>query len=567
MFFPVRKILFWFLLCSGTCFAVDRNAFTFTKYDLEIRVSPDEQAVAARGKVTLRNESDQSQKNIVLQISSSLEWRMIELNGQKLEYVADDYNSDIDHTGKLTEAVVTLPQPVAPKGTIELDLGYSGTIPRDASRLTAVKVPEASALASDWDRVGQEFTAVRGVGHVIWYPIATEGARFEGPLFPTIAQWQGRQRETTMKTRFCWITEEDRSYSVVANGTFEGIGGGVEGGEGNRTGCTSFSFSNLNETVPTFAIAPFEMLTRPAISLHFLKGHDSQASDYALAAEKVQPLIEEWFGKTKQKIQVIELPETGDAPFDSGAVLFTPLDLRDKKRVETEMAHQLTHAAFISPRQWISEGLAQFSELLVRETHEGRQAALDFADDSLPALVAAEKDAATAGNGSNGALTSTTDEIYYRVKAMYVWSMLRDMIGDDALKAVLKNYRPVDDKEPSYLQRLIAAQSKHDLEWFFDDWVYRDRGLPQLKIETAIPRQTLNNSYVVAITVENTGGAGAEIPVTVQSESGQQTLRLLVPAHQKATTRLSVPGKPKEVIVNDGSVPESDNTGDRMQLK
>ena len=33
------------------------------------------------------------------------------------------------------------------------------------------------------------------------------------------------------------------------------------------------------------------------------------------------------------------------------------------------------------------------------------------------------------------------------------------------------------------MQRLIEAElpEKRDLETFFDDWVYRDRGLPQLK--------------------------------------------------------------------------------------
>jgi aminopeptidase N len=232
------------------------------------------------------------------------------------------------------------------------------------------------------------------------------------------------------------------------------------------------------------------------------------------------------------------------------------------------MAHQLTHAAFYSPRRWINEGLAHFAQFLIRERQEGRQQALNYLSTELPELVAAEKEnAAEKVSGSADSLVATNDEIYYRVKAAYVFSMLRDLVGDTPLQNALKNYRPEDDKEPSYLQRLIAAQSKRDLEWFFDDWVYRDRGLPALKIESAVPRQTLNNSYVVAVTVENSGGAGAEIPVSVRGGSGQQTERLLVPAHQKATTRLSVPGKPTEVLINDGSVPESDNAGDRMELK
>src|SRR6185369_16663215 len=123
------------LSLSASAATLERNAFTFTNYDLEFRVNPEEQAVAARGKITLRNDSDQPQKLAVLQISSTLDWRMIQVAGNDVEYVSQPLTSDLDHTGKLTEAVITLPSPVPPKGTVELDVGYSGTIPKDATRL------------------------------------------------------------------------------------------------------------------------------------------------------------------------------------------------------------------------------------------------------------------------------------------------------------------------------------------------------------------------------------------------------------------------------------------------
>lgn len=556
---------------SAASFSIDRNAFTFTKYDLEVRVDPDSQSMAARGKVTLRNDSDKPQTNVVLQISSTLEWRMIELNGQPLQYVADPQTTDIDHSGKVEEAVVTLPSVVAPKGSVELDVGYSGTIALDATRLTRMNLPADRAQASDWDRITPAFTGVRGIGHVAWYPISLDPANLgEGTLFPAISQWQARQAQTSMRTRVCWITEEEQSYTVVSNGNFDGIGGGPEAGEGNNSGCTSFSFSNLQQTVPTFAIGSFGMLTRPSISLYYLSGHSQQATEYAVAAERVQPTMESWFGQTQEKVQLIELPEANDVPFDSGAMLFTPFDTRDKKQIEDAMAHQMTHAAFRSPRPWISEGLASFASFLIREQRDGRRAGILYLNSDLPVLVAAENQNAAAAKPSGDAaqsLISTDDEVYFRVKAMWVWSMLRDLVGDQVLQAALKNYRSSADKDPTYVQRLIAAQSKRDLEWFFDDWVYRDRGLPEFKIESAVPRETLSNSFVVAVTVENTGGAGAEIPIIVRSASAEQTERLVVPAHQKATTRLTVAGKPTTVVINDGTVPEGDKSDDKLELK
>src|SRR3984957_13326188 len=82
-------------------------------------------------------------------------------------------------------------------------------------------------------------------------------------------------------------------------------------------------------------------------------------------------------------------------------------------------------------------------------------------------------------------LVNPPDDALYRSKAMCVWWMLRDMVGEAALKKAIAAYRPEQDKEPSYMPRLIAAQTQRDLEWFFDDWVYRDRGLPDFKIESA----------------------------------------------------------------------------------
>jgi hypothetical protein len=565
------RYLLMVLTLSACSRALDRNAFTFANYDLEFRINPEAQAVAARGKITLRNDSDKPQKDAVLQISSNLEWRMIEIGGKNVEYLSQPFTSDLDHTGKLTEAVVNLPAPVPPKGTIEMEVGYSGTIPKDATRLTRIGIPEARALASDWDRVGENYTAVRGIGHVAWYPIAADPANLsENTLFSTVAQWQGRQAHSRMKARFCWITEEERSFTVVANGNFEGIGGGTGGGEGNRTGCSSYSFSDLSQTVPTFAIAPFEMLTRPKASFYYLQGRDSAAEDYALATEKVAPWLEEWFGKLGSKIEVVEIPEPDAAAFDAGTMLFTPLNTHDKKSVESAMAHQLTHALMPSPRRWISEGLAQFAQVLVRERQDGRKAAFDSLDDKLTLLVAAEKqnEEATKSSGdASQSLINTTDEVYYRIKAMYVWWMLRDMVGDVPLQVALRNYRPDQDKDPSYVQRLIGAQVKRDLEWFFDDWVYRDRGLPNLQLISAPVRETLNNSHVVAVTVENTGGAGAEVPVRVTADTGEKRDRMLVRAHQKEVTRVSVPGQPHEVIVNDGSVPVSDDSKTRLEVK
>src|SRR5205807_10485845 len=95
------------------------------------------------------------------------------------------------------------------------------------------------------------------------------------------------------------------------------------------------------------------------------------------------------------------------------------------------------------------------------------------------------------------------------------------------------------------------------LDWFFNEWVYSDRGLPDFRIASASVRQTVPGSYVVAVTVENLSDIGAEVPVVLRSGVAEQRTRLLVPAHSQAITRIPIGQYPTEVVVNDGSVPES----------
>src|SRR6516225_9753565 len=90
--------------------AVDREAFTVTRYRLDVQIDRSSHVMAVTGRLTLRNDSKSPQKNVVLQVSSSLSWNGIAYNGNPVEWIGNDYTSDIDHTGRLSEAIATLPK-------------------------------------------------------------------------------------------------------------------------------------------------------------------------------------------------------------------------------------------------------------------------------------------------------------------------------------------------------------------------------------------------------------------------------------------------------------------------
>jgi hypothetical protein len=469
----------------------------------------------------------------------------------------------------LSEAIVTLPQAIAPKGTIELEIAYEGVILLDATRLTRIGTPEETANNTDWDQIGPASSAVRGAGYVAWYPIATDVANLseENSLPEVLERWKTRESATKMHLRI-GVSRDDGEPAqplVVNQASCQVLYEQMGRSSHSSADCT---YQPLGSRIPVFAIANYGFIERPSIEVYNLATHAVAAESYATAAEKIVSLITEWFGKAHEKARTIDLPDPRAAPFESGSFLLTPLSDNDSAAPGLTAAHQLTHAAFVSFRPWIEEGLAHFAQALYVEREKGRPAAVEYltahaaelSEIEIPTAVPRSEDKV------NRSLVNTPNEELYRSKAMCVWWMLRDMVGDAALKKAIAAYRPEQDKEPSYMPRLIAAQTQRDLEWFFDDWVYRDRGLPDFKVEAAFSRKTMSGSFMLTITLDNLGTAGAEVPVIVKFTGGEIMRRLEVRAKNKAVIRVEVPAAPQEIVVNDGSVPESDTANNNFKI-
>ncbi len=276
------------LLVQGR--ALDREAFTFTHYNLDVRIEPEQRRLAVRGKISLRNDSASPQKVLALQISSSLDWRSIQLDGQPAQFVSQPYTSDIDHTGALSEALVTLPKAIPPKGSIELEIGYEGVIPLDATRLTRIGVPPDVARHSDWDQIDKSFTAVRGIGYVAWYPVATESANLsEGnSVFETLARWKARELPAQMTVKLSQ-SGEGSPATLLCNGDGGGLRSSEQVGRGFES-VNDCTFQPLGETVPLFVIGAYDGLDQPSVNISYLPDHKPAAQTYALAAQLGGPL-------------------------------------------------------------------------------------------------------------------------------------------------------------------------------------------------------------------------------------------------------------------------------------
>jgi len=271
MTFRARATLLVAVICAlGTLArALDREAFTFTRYDLKLEVDPAKGTLAASGTVQLRNDSNVPQSSVALQISSTLQWMSIAEGDTGVPFLGQTYTSDIDHTGELSEAIATLSNPVVPKGSITLRVSYRGTVPRKATRLTRIGAPAEYANAAEWDEITGTSTAVRGIGYVTWFPVALTSANLsEGnTVLDAVAAWKARHSATVA----AWKARHSATVFQVslavpqtpAPGTPVGIRWNstrISPCAVQKAICSAATFNGFS-SVPTFAVGPYDIRT------------------------------------------------------------------------------------------------------------------------------------------------------------------------------------------------------------------------------------------------------------------------------------------------------------------
>jgi hypothetical protein len=552
-------------------FSLDREAFTFTEYHLDVRVEPEQQRLGVRGMVMLRNDSSAAQKNAALQISSSLTWRSIQTDGKPLQFVIQPYVSDIDHTGELSEAIVALPKEVAPGGTVELAIGYEGVILLDATRLTRIGVPKELADRSDWDQIAKSFTAVRGVGYVAWYPVAMEAASLSdgNAVFETVGRWKKRHANSKMDVVFA-ATGVTRQDDIHFTGTPDLLTMGKPD-PSDTASYRAFDITRFGSDVPTFVLADYQTLPAKGLSsVEYLTNDKEAASACVDALGKIDSSI--LVGRFGSRLKVLELPDPNAASFAAAGMFLTPLKAPIALSEQLMLVFASAREQVQSPRWWIRDGLGRYAQAAYLRQQDGRGTALEYLTSRLPILVEAEKSAEPGDHESKRtseeghALIHSSYEAYLQTKAMYVWWMLNDML-EDRVSSLMLSYQGTSDTSPEYLQHLFESNAKRDLQWFFDDWVYHDRGLPDFRVESAYVRKASQDNYLVTVTVENLGAAGAEVPVTVHFDGGEMGGRVIVPGKGKGVFRTTTPKPPTQVTVNDGSVPECDMSNNTFEVK
>ncbi len=547
----------------------ERQAVVFTAYDMDVHLRTDAHSIAVRALLTVRNGGQAPLPLIPLQVSSSLDWGRIRVGFHDVSFPVVTLNSDADHTGQLHEAAVPLAQPLAPGQSIQLDVMYSGVIAPAAKRLLAIGTPQDVAMHSDWDEIGVQFTGLRGFGDVVWYPVSSvpvflgQGAR----LFNEIGEQELHLSGARFRLRLI-VEFPNGQAPTVALIDGHSVPLTVTGGSGQVPGVATAALdhSTLGFQAPSLFVAVRKPMQAANTTLWVLPSDAAAEPAWSSAASAVMPFLQGWLGeRPRTQLAILDLPDPADLPFETGALLVTSVGQATPDQLDGIMANALTHAWIESPQAWLNEGVAYFIGTLWLEKQRGRKMALESLEAFRPALALAEP--SSPGESAGQPLTQAFTPIYYRTKAAYVLWMLRDIVGDGVLSTALRTYNPAADAvtDPgqapgsdsgSFENVLKQASDRQDLSWFFADWVNADKGLPDLAIDSVYPEALEHGNWLVAVSISNSGYAAAEVPVTVETANTSVTQRVLVPARGKITRRILIQGRPTQVQVNDGTVPE-----------
>jgi aminopeptidase N len=224
---------------------------------------------------------------------------------------------------------------------------------------------------------------------------------------------------------------------------------------------------------------------------------------------------------------------------------------------ENLISHELSHSWFGDlvtckdwSQAWLNEGFATFMEAAFRESEAGHDAYLAemrssaflyFLEDSLKYRRPIVTDRYRVP-------IDLFDATLYK-KGALILHMLRETVGDEMFWKALNKYLNENQNkvvETSDLERAFEETTGQQLNWFFDQWVYK-AGFPELRVRSLYePRTRVLNLDVTQTQVPDaTTPAIFRLPVEIElaTAQGNRTERIeITERHQKFTFKLD--GKP-----------------------
>ena len=233
-----------------------------------------------------------------------------------------------------------------------------------------------------------------------------------------------------------------------------------------------------------------------------------------------------------------------------------------EERYDSLIAHELAHqwwGDLVTCRDWsegwLNEGFATYSEIVFRESDEGRDDA-DYArlEQMCSYLTEDGEDYRRPLVETRWSHPSSLFDRHFYEKGACVLHMLRALVGDAAWRRSLKRYlerHAFGSVETADLRRAFEEETGRNLSWFFDQWVYHG-GHPELRVT----RSWDESARTLHLTVDQVQEVDEvtplyRIPLTLEVVSAGKRFRIPLDLHGKRETiHVPLPGRPRYVALD-----------------
>lgn len=436
---------------------------TPTHYDLTVRIDYEQETLAGTARITLRNISDAPVRDVPLLLYRLMDVDSATADGAPAAFIQRVVRFSDFSQLQVTYATVTLPAPLAPGRTVDLEVQYHGHLLGYAE----------TGMAYVRDHLDPSFTILRD-----------DALAFPKVEYPSI--------EVNRRAPF---PSYDYLVRVTVPDSLTVVNGGRLVERTATSGSATFTYRSIKPSWRMdFAIGDYALIQDGPLRVAYLRSDSVGARRVAQSARRSLDLYTAWFGPLpgEPSLTILEIENGYGSQADVATILQAAAAFRDSTR-DHELYHEVAHlwnspATDLPSPRW-NEGLSSFLEYLVQEEFSGRPAASARADRLLAWLreTAPRREQLTRVPLIDYGRAQMTD-YSYSVGAL-LFHLLYGAVGPERFRAIVGGYSrqyaasggSTRDLAAYAIRTAAAGTAPVDLAPLFDDWVFTTGWWPAIR--------------------------------------------------------------------------------------
>jgi aminopeptidase N len=330
----------------------------------------------------------------------------------------------------------------------------------------------------------------------------------------------------------------------------------------------AFTFLEAEPVLPgSYAAGPFITRTISSggfqIDLNVLPGSEGRVEEFGREIAQILQFYSTRFSPYPYgpRFSVAEIDDESLDSYSGTGILFLPRYVltSDKSLPVDDLAREVAYQWWglsVGLRSfddsWLSQGLAQYSAVLYRESQQSQAEFQGTLSEIIELALAFEQESSISRAPAqlNDQSPAYRSVIFY--KGAYVFNMLRGTIGDEKFFNLIKNYyntfkgknAGIDDFE-SLAEKTAGA----NLRGFFGLWV-DSTGVPEFKVDYAIIRTKEGKFKVRGTLRQNLDSFRGPVTLALEAEGSKEMKTTIDLKGTSADFEIASEGKPLDVIVD-----------------